>query len=118
MGDLMKEPWAPLLLCAIASNVVWLILWIAMWATGRFKRSIGGGVPILLGVGVFNLPFGFLFIVGLFFGAIALSAFWLYASLTDSFEKERTAIARFLNPRAFPAEGGSEKIDDSEETKA
>jgi hypothetical protein len=89
-----------------------------MWATGRFKKSIGRGVPILLGVGVFNLPFGFLFIVGLFFGAIMLSAFWLYASLTDSCEKERQAIARFLNPRAFPEEGRSEKIDDNEETKS
>jgi hypothetical protein len=79
---------------------------------GRFDESIGGGFPVLLGIGLFNLPFGFLFLVALFVGTFGISIFWACASITNSYESERQAIAKFLNPKAFAAssnkKGGSE----------
>lgn len=117
MNDFMKEPLAPVLICAIIANLIWIIFWVAMWATGRFKRSVGGGVPILLGVALFNVPFGFLFLIGTVLGTTLLSLFWLCASLTDSFEKERRAISAFLRPKPRSKEGG-DSTDENEETKS
>lgn len=99
MREFLQEPWAPTLIFAIASNVIWAVFWIGMWSSGRFKNSIGKGFPILVGVGLFNTPFGFLFLAATFIGTIFLSLFWLAASLTDTYESERAAIATFLKPK-------------------
>ena len=99
MRDFLQEPWAPTLIFAIAANVLWMVMWISMWSSGRFKNSIGKGFPILVGVGLFNLPFGFLFLAATFIGTILLSGFWLMATLTNTYENERAAIATFLKPK-------------------
>lgn len=118
MREFLSEPWAFFVIFAIVSNVLWGLLWIAMWATGRFKESIGRGVPVLLGVGLFNIPFGFLFTLALFLGTVVVSVFWLYASMTNTFESERKALATFINPKA-PKKGGRKNgLDENEETKS
>ena len=99
MREFLQEPWAPTLIFAIASNVVWAVFWISMWSSGRFQKSIGKGFPILVGVGMFNIPFGFLFLAATFIGTIFLSGFWLLATLTNTYESERAAIATFLKPK-------------------
>jgi len=111
MGDFLKEPWAFILIFAIVANILWAITWLSMWSKDRFKKSFGGGLPILLSIGILNVPFGFLFLAGAVLGTAVLSVFWLYASLTNSFENERKAILEFMNPREETKneEGGAQK---------
>jgi hypothetical protein len=113
MNDFLKEPWAFILVFAIAANVLWLIVWISMWSKDRFKNSLGGGFPILLSIGILNIPFGVLFLAGAILGTAVLSVFWVGASLTNSFENERKAISAFLNPsqEEKTEEGGAEEAE-------
>lgn len=99
MREFLQEPWAPTLIFAIASNILWTVFWISMWSAGRFKNSIGKGFPILVGVGLFNVPFGVMFLAATFIGMILLSLFWIAATVTNTYENERAAIAVFLRPK-------------------
>lgn len=109
MSDFFKEPWAFILVFAIAANVLWLILWLAMWSKGRFKKSIGGGIPVLASIGILNIPFGALFLAGFILGTAVLSVFWVGASMTNSFENERRAISEFLSPSSDAKDKETEK---------
>ena len=112
MGDFLKEPWAFILVFAVAANILWLIVWFSRWSMDRFKNSIGGGLPVLFSIGILNIPFGVLFLAGAILGTAVLSVFWVGASMTNSFKNERKAITEFLNPdqdEETTAEGGAEE---------
>jgi hypothetical protein len=119
MDDFFAEPWALFVVFAVIANFLWLLLWSSMAVGGRFKNAFGKGVPILMAVGLFNVPFGVLFTFFLILGSLLFSVFWLYASATDSYAKELRAVRRFFNPKAFEEEGGEGEIaDENEETKS
>jgi len=95
----VSEPWGPIVLCGVAATVLWVVAWIVMKATGRFRGAALGGLPALVGGMVLSGLFGAVVLVVGALAAAVLSVFWVMAAGTGTFAQEREALSRLMRSR-------------------
>ncbi|MHC5055868.1 MAG: hypothetical protein ACYTKD_14250 [Planctomycetota bacterium] len=107
MGSI-SEPWGPIVLCGAVATVFWVVAWIVMKASGRFRDAALGGAPALVGGVVLSSLFGAVVLVLGALAAAVLSVFWVVAAATGTFEQEREAISRLMRSRGTDGNGSSD----------